>query len=129
MRIDHLAVWSEDIERLRVFYQAYFGAQAGEKYTNQRTGFQSYFLTFEGGSRLEIMQMPGIPRSLDDPQAQATGLAHFAVATGSEGAVDALTARLAADGYTVAGQPRRTGDGYYESVVFDPDHNRIEITV
>lgn len=127
MRIEHLAVWSEDIERLRAFYETYFAAHAGEKYANQKTGFQSYFLSFGGGPRLEIMQAPGV-QPADDRMARITGLAHFAVAVGSEAAVDELTARLARDGFTVASQPRHTGDGYYESVVLDPDRNQVEIT-
>jgi lactoylglutathione lyase len=55
------------------------------------------------------------------------GLAHFALSVGSERRVDELTQRLAHDGYPVLDGPRRTGDGYYESVVLDPDGNRVEI--
>jgi len=128
LRIEHLAVWSEDIERLRAFYETYFAARAGKKYTNPNTGFQSYFLSFADGPRLEIMQAPDVLPAGPYANNRITGLAHFAVAVGSEAAVDALTARLAADGFTVAGTPRRTGDGYYESVILDPDQNRVEIT-
>lgn len=128
MRIEHLAVWSEDIERLRAFYETYFAARAGEKYTNPKTGFQSYFLSFADGPRLEIMQGPDVLPAGPGAQNRATGLAHFAVAVGSEAAVDALTERLTAAGFTVAGAPRRTGDGYYESVILDPDQNKVEIT-
>ncbi len=128
MKIEHVAVWTRDLERLRAFYETYFNAQAGAKYTNPNKGFESYFLSFECGARMEIMQMAGIPETRDDPYTQATGLIHVAFALGSEEGVDALTARLAGDGYPVVSQPRRTGDGYYESAVLDPDGNRLEIT-
>src|SRR4030095_16093398 len=117
MKIEHIAIWTRDIERLRAFYQKYFRATAGQKYVNSRNQFASYFLTFASGPRLELMQMPSIPDSLDSAEAQFTGLIHFAISTGSEQEVDALTARLAADGFRIMDQPRRTGDGYYESVV------------
>ncbi|RYC71675.1 VOC family protein [Spirosoma sordidisoli] len=128
MRIDHLAIWVLDLESMRTFYETYFGATSNDTYRNARTGFSSYFLSFDSGARLELMQMPGIPYSQNDPFEQALGLIHFAISVGSEAAVDALTERLRADGYAVVGEPRRTGDGYYESVVLDPEQNRIEIT-
>ena len=115
MRIEHVAVWTRDLERSRAFYERWLGARAGTRY--ERPGFASYFLSFESGARLELMQGDG-----------SGGGAHFAVALGSERAVDELTAALAADGVPVLDGPRRTGDGYYESVVLDPDGNRIEIT-
>ncbi|MGF7215196.1 lactoylglutathione lyase [Spirosoma lacussanchae] len=129
MRIDHVAIWVLDLESMRTFYETYFGATSNDMYRNARTGFSSYFLSFDSGVRLELMQRPGIPYSQNDPFQQALGLIHFAISVGSEAAVDALTERLRADGYAVVGEPRRTGDGYYESVVFDPEQNRIEITV
>lgn len=129
MHIEHLALWTRDLERMRTFYEIYFGATANNKYTNASKGFSSYFMSFpDGGPRLELMQMPGIPDSQNDPMAQFSGLVHFAVSVGDEAAVNALTERLRADGYPVVSEPRRTGDGYYESVVFDPENNRIEIT-
>ncbi len=130
MRIEHLALWVRDLESMRAFYETYFEATANEKYTNTTKGFSSYFLSFpQGGPRLEIMQMAGIPTSQNDAVAQFMGLVHFAISVGSEAQVNALTERLRADGFPVLGEPRRTGDGYYESVVFDPEQNRIEITV
>ena len=129
MRIEHVAIWTRELERLRAFYERWFGARAGERYENASTGFSSYFLELGSGARLELMAMDSIPDSLADPLAQATGLIHFAVSLGSEAAVDELTAQLAADGVPVLDGPRRTGDGYYESVVLDPDGNRIELTV
>jgi lactoylglutathione lyase len=129
MRIEHVAIWTHDLERLRAFYEDYFGAAAGAFYANPQTGFSSYFLSFEDGARLEIMHMPGIPASQDDVTRQFTGYIHLAMSVGSAEAVDALTNRLRDDGYRILSAPRTTGDGYYESVVLDPDGNRVEITV
>jgi lactoylglutathione lyase len=129
MRIEHVAVWTHDVERLREFYERYFGATAGPAYENPEHRFRSYFLSFSDGARLELMQMPGIPATLDDPVRQFTGFIHIAVSVGTEAAVDRLTERLRADGHPVLDGPRRTGDGYYESTVQDPDGNRIELTV
>ena len=129
MRIEHAAIWTSDLERLRAFYERYFGGRAGERYDNPGTRFSSYFVEFGQGSRLELMAMPSIPASRDDPIAQASGLAHLAFALGSESAVDELSRRLAADGHPLLDGPRRTGDGYYEATILDPDGNRIELTV
>lgn len=128
MRIEHFAIWTEDLERLKDFYQTYFGAQAGLKYINTAKQYESYFLQFESGARLELMFLPDIPTTKNDPIAQFTGYIHLAISVGSEAEVDDLTNRLRADGNVVLDGPRRTGDGYYESVVLDPDENRIEIT-
>ena len=111
---------------MREFYERYFGATAGSRYENPRKQFLSYFLTFDGGARLELMQSPTVAEG--NMQELKSGLAHVAVAIGSEQAVDVLTIKLREDGYAVLDGPRRTGDGYYESVVLDPDGNRIEIT-
>lgn len=129
MWIEHVALWTHDLERLRAFYETYFGASTGRKYANPAHQFESYFLSFASGARLELMQMPAIPASQNNLETQFTGFIHLAFAVGSETEVDALTDRLQQDGYRVVDCPRRTGDGYYESVVFDPDGNRIEITV
>jgi len=126
MRIDHIALWTHDLERLRAFYELYFGAVAGPRYQNPHKQFSSYFLRFDSGARVELMQRPALGLAANGP---AAGYAHLAVAVGSESGVDQLTARLARDGYAVLDGPRRTGDGYYESVVADPDGNHIEITV
>ncbi|GAB3889296.1 VOC family protein [Spirosoma agri] len=129
MHIEHIALWVRDLERMRTFYETYFGAVANEKYTNTTKQFSSYFLTFpDGGSRLELMQMPGVPNTKNDAFAQFTGLIHIAICVGSEASVNALTERLRTDGYPIVGEPRRTGDGYYESVVLDPELNRLELT-
>jgi lactoylglutathione lyase len=127
MRIEHVALWTRDLEGLRTFYERYFGATAGARYHNPKKQFQSCFLSFHGGARLELMHSPQI---VEAGRAEShCGYAHVAVALGSQEAVDVLTARLRADGYPVLDGPRRTGDGYYESVVLDPDGNRIELTI
>jgi lactoylglutathione lyase len=128
MKIDHLALWTFDLERSRLFYEKYFEAKADDKYINPKKEFESYFLSFKDGCRLEIMQMPGVI-PLDRRQKQHTGLIHFAVSVGDKVSVDALTEKLRKDGHEIVGEPRTTGDGYYESVVLDPDGNRIEITI
>lgn len=129
MKIEHVAIWTFGLERLKLFYETYFRAKAGEKYVNEKKGFESYFLDFGDGCRLEIMQMPGIPLSANDSYKQFTGLIHIAIAVGDREKVDHLTETLRKDGYEVIGEPRTTGDGYYESVILDPDGNRIEITI
>jgi lactoylglutathione lyase len=129
VRLDHAAVWTTDIERLRDFYVRWFGATAGARYANPRKAFESYFLTFPGGgARLELMAVPDLAPNAASPVPRA-GYAHIALAVGSEAAVDALAESLRNAGLTVADGPRRTGDGYYECVVLDPDGNRVEITV
>jgi lactoylglutathione lyase len=129
LKIEHIAVWTRDLDRLVAFYQIYFDAAVGAEYLNPKRQFRSRFLTFASGARLELMSMPGIPESLGDPRHQFTGYIHLAVSVGSENGVDELTHRLREAGYPVLDGPRRTGDGYYESAVLDPDGNRIEITV
>ncbi len=126
MHIKHAALWTTDLQRLIAFYVKYFEATAGPRYFNPRRQFESCFLSFASGARLELMSVPELAGLAEAPR---VGLAHLAFATGSEAQVDALTARLRSDGYQVLDGPRRTGDGYYESVVLDPDGNRVEITV
>ncbi len=128
MRIDHLAVWTSDIDRCVAFYATYFGATAGARYQNAAKGFESCFLSFSSGARFEVMSTITLKPVVIEPGAQRMGLTHFAIAAGSDSAVDALTERLRADGFPILDGPRRTGDGYYESVTLDPDGNRIEIT-
>ena len=128
MRIEHVAVWAADIELLRAFYIKYFGFKCGNKYSNPAKGFMSYFLySGEADVRLELMQ--GVGKEAAENRANLMGLAHLAIAVGSEDSVDALTEQLRTDGYAILSEPRVTGDGYYESVVADPEGNCIEITV
>ena len=126
MRIEHAAIYVNDIEAEKEFFTRYFGASAGEMYHNKNTGFRSYFLSFDGGARLELMTAPEL-RDMDKLPLR-TGFAHLAFSAGSRNEVDALTERLRADGCAVVSGPRVTGDGYYESCVLDAEGNRIEIT-
>ena len=124
MRLEHVAIYTHDLERLRSFYEKYFGGRSNQKYHNTKTGLQTYFLSFAGGARLEIMMRPDIDSKMNG---QTTGFAHLAFSAGCSEAVDALTKRLMDDGYTLKSAPRTTGDGYYESCVLDPDGNEVEI--
>ena len=127
--IEHIALWTEDIERLANFYAEYFGASVGSKYVNSSKGFESQFLIFQSGARLELMKTSTLRPVAYEPGAQRMGMTHLALSLGSESRVDELTARLRAAGFSVDEGPRRTGDGYYESVILDPDGNRLELTV
>jgi len=128
MKIEHVAIYTKDLEALRAFYTKYFQATSNDLYVNPRKRFHSYFLSFSGGARLELMQMESIPDSLNDPIAQATGIIHIAFSVGSRTDVDRMSERLRDDGFQILDGPRQTGDGYYECAFLDPDGNRIEIT-
>ncbi|MFP3593152.1 VOC family protein [Chryseobacterium sp. SIMBA_038] len=127
MKIEHIAIWVRDLEKIKEFYQKYFGATSNEKYHNPVKNFESYFLSFENGSRLEIMTRPDIQEGNNSFDAQKFGIVHLAFSTGSNEKVDTLTETLRNDGYEVVGEPRTSGDGYYESVILDPENNIIEI--
>lgn len=127
MKIEHIALYVNDLEGARKFFMKYLGAQSNDGYHNPRTNFRSYFLSFDDGARLEIMnkpEMPDLPKDL-----ARTGYAHIAFSVGSKEKVDALTAQLKADGYEVISGSRTTGDGYYESCIVAIEGNQIEITV
>ena len=127
MRIEHIAMYVNDLEAARDFFVRYFNAISNDGYHNKTTDFRSYFLTFDGGARLEIMNKPGME---DGGKAlNRTGYIHIAFSVGSKEAVNDLTARLKADGYEVISGPRTTGDGYYESCIIGIEGNQIEITV
>ncbi len=128
MEIEHVAIWTRDLKGLKTFYEAYFQAKAGVKYSNPATGLESYFLTFPAGARIELMCLPSLVHQADAQEAPWTGYAHLAFSVGSREAVDTLTARLRADGHRVLDNPRYTGDGYYEASALDPDGNRLELT-
>jgi lactoylglutathione lyase len=127
IRIEHVALWTGDLGRCKAFYTGYFGATAGEDYVNSAKGFRSCFLSFAEGARIEVMATTTLSPVALEPGAQRMGLTHFAIAVGSTMRVDALTNQLRQDGFAILDGPRRTGDGYYESVVLDPDGNRVEI--
>lgn len=128
MKIDHLAIWCDDLEIMRDFYTTYFGCTANNKYTNSVKQFNSYFLSFPDSScRIELMSRPIIT---DEPSSRGfvKGMAHFDIEVGTQQQVDTLVATLVNDGYTIASQPRTTGDGYYEAAVLDPEGNYIELS-
>ena len=127
MHIEHIAIWTKQLENLKDFYVKYFKATSNEKYNNNKNGFSSYFLSFEDGCRIEIMEKATIPLSTNNVYDEFTGLIHFAISVGSEKMVDSMTEIFRADGFEIVSEPRTTGDGYYESVILDPDKNRIEI--
>ena len=128
MKIDHLAIWVAELEGMKDFYERYFGAIAGEKYHNPNKNFTSYFLDFGSQGRVELMHRPEVLKKLGAAK-EYLGLTHFAIGVGSKEKVDQLTEQLRKDRFEIVGEPRTTGDGYYESVVLDPEGNRVEITV
>lgn len=126
MRIEHAAIYCNDLEGAKNFFVKYFGAKSNELYHNPKTNFKSYFLTFDDGARLEIMTKPELD---DEPKSlKRTGFIHLAFSVGSKDKVDELTAKLKSDGYKVISGPRTTGDGYYESCILAFEDNQIEIT-
>nr|WP_297336926.1 VOC family protein [Algoriphagus sp.] len=128
MKIEHIALWVKNLELMKEFYCTYFGFEAGDKYQNQAKGFTSYFLRKPDGPRLELMHRNDIPVYFGE-RGEKMGLAHFAISLGSTQEVDHITANFEQNGIAVLGQPRWTGDGYYESVIEDPEGNWIELTV
>lgn len=127
MKIDHIALYVSDLERMRTFYTTYFGGISNTQYHNPKTGLRTYFLSFQDGSRLELMSRPELEDSAN--RIFRLGLIHLAFAVGSRDSVDSLTTQLKLDGYTILSEPRTTGDGYYESCILDPEDNQVEITV
>lgn len=128
IHLNHLALWTKDLEKAKDFYVTYFDMACGAKYHNATKGFTSYFLSFKDSDvRIELMHRPDILEH-DGKKGMTNGLAHFAISVGSKERVDALTERLRADNFTIESEPRTTGDGYYESVVLDTEGNLIEIT-
>lgn len=127
MKIEHIAMYVNDLEGAREFFERYMGAISNNLYHNEKTGFKSYFLTFGDGARLEIMSKPDMDDA--DKSLQRTGFIHIAFSVGSKEKVDSLTAQMKKDGYEILSGPRTTGDGYYESCVVAIEGNQIEITV
>jgi lactoylglutathione lyase len=128
MKLEHIAIWTDNIELLRNYYVSFFEGQSNEMYINPKTQFQSYFISFESGARLEIMSMPNIPENTNDTiNAQHKGIIHIAFSVATKQEVDAKAALLQANGFELLNGPRVTGDGYYEFVTLDPDMNRLEV--
>lgn len=128
MKIEHIAMYVNDLEGTRKFFEQYMGAISNNLYHNEKTGFKSYFLSFGDGARLEIMNKPD---DMDDASKSLgrTGFIHIAFSVGSKEKVDLLTAQMKNDGYEIISGPRTTGDGYYESCIVAIEGNQIEITV
>ena len=127
MKIEHIAMYVTDLERTKEFFEKYFGARSNNGYHNPTTDFRSYFLSFDDGARIEIMNKP----EMDDASKSITrtGFIHIAFSVGSKERVDELTAQMKKDGYEVISGPRMTGDGDYESCIIGVEGNQIEITV
>ena len=126
MRIEHIAMYVKDLEAARDFFVRFLGGKSNEGYHNKTTDFRSYFISFDSGARLEIMNKPGMEDH--EKPLNRTGYTHIAFSVGSKERVDELTDRLRSAGYEVASGPRTTGDGYYESCVIAIEGNQIEIT-
>lgn len=127
MKIEHIAMYVNELEKAKDFFIKYFGANANTGYHNVKTDFRSYFLSFEDGARLELMNKPAM--SDEEKGLQRTGYIHIAFSVGSKEKVEELTASMKADGYEVISGPRTTGDGYYESCIIGIEGNQIELTV
>lgn len=124
MKIHHIAIWTFRLEELREFYIRYFNGTSNEKYINPKKGFESYFIYFDDGSALELMSRTDVQNT--PIEENKLGLTHFALSFQSKEDVLRTTEQLRSDGYTIAGEPRTSGDGYFESVILDPDGNRVE---
>lgn len=124
MHLEHVAIWTKDLEKIRIFYEKYFDVECSELYYNKKTKFQSYFLSFDSGSRLEITTK----KHLSDRSVDSLGYAHIAISVGSKKDVDSFVEKLVEEDYPLLNGPRTTGDGYYEAVIQDPEGNLIELT-
>lgn len=132
MKLEHVAIWTHQLEKLKEFYVRYFDAIPNDKYTSEKDSmgrFESYFLSFDMGARLELMKLPAIPYGGGAGGYESTGLTHIAFSVKTREKLESLYACLKNDGVAIVGEPRVTGDGYYEACVLDPDGNRVEITV
>jgi len=129
MTLEHVAIWTDNLEQLKEYYTKYFGGTANNKYINPQKQFESYFIMFEPGARLELMRKPAIPVNRNDTvAAQHKGIIHLAFGVETMQEVDEKAKQLQEDGFAVLSGPRRTGDGYYEFETLDPDNNRLEVT-
>lgn len=129
MTLEHVAIWTDNLERLKDYYVRYFEGTANDRYLNETKQFESYFLTFASGARLELMKMPGVPANANDTAGkQHRGIIHLAFGVNTRAEVDAKANELRAAGFSILSGPRVTGDGYYEFETLDPDNNRLEVT-
>lgn len=129
MTIDHVAIWTTSLEPLKDYYVKYFNGQANEKYTNKEKLFESYFISFDSGARLELMKIPDILQNLNARiDKRHPGLTHLAFCVDSMEKVTEKARELENDGFKIIRQPRKTGDGYWEFETLDPDNNRIEVS-
>src|SRR4051812_27208007 len=129
MTLEHVAIWTNQLEVLKDYYVKYFDGQPNQKYSNEKKGFHSYFITFKSGARLELMTMPNIPLNKNDTaKEQHEGIIHLAFGAGTKEEVDRKAEELRAAGLPILSGPRKTGDGYYEFETLDPDDNRLEVT-
>lgn len=124
MKLHHIAIWTFRLEELKEFYTRFFGGKSNEKYVNPKKGFESYFISFDEGPSLELMSRPDVQNTLVEEN--RIGLTHLAFTFPSQAEVLRFTEEMRSEGYPIAGEPRTSGDGYFESVVLDPDGNRIE---
>ncbi len=129
MTLEHVAIWTNQLEELKDFYVKYFDGQANDKYRNDKKQFESYFITFKSGARLELMTKPNVLANANDTiQAQYTGIIHLAFGVDTLQEVDKKAGELQEAGFKILSGPRVTGDGYYEFETLDPDNNRLEVT-
>ena len=129
MTLEHVAIWTDHLDELKNYYCKYFGGIPNSKYTNETKQFQSYFLTFRSGARLELMSMPNIPGNTNDRIVkQHKGIIHLAFGVDSMTEVDQKAIELREAGFSILSGPRKTGGGYYEFETLDPDNNRLEVT-
>ncbi|MDT2755221.1 VOC family protein [Enterococcus pseudoavium] len=124
MHIEHVAIWTKDLEKMKEFYEKYFNVTSSALYHNQKTGFRSYFLSFDTGSRLELTSK----QHLSNRVADSLGYTHIAISLGSKEAVDSYVEKFLDAGLPLLNGPRTTGDGYYETVIQDPEGNLLELT-
>ena len=128
MKIDHVAIWTSSLEKMKDYYINFLNGRRNEKYFNPLTLFESYFISFESGSRLELMSKPGIPENLNDPvDKQYLGIIHLSFEVETMEMVEAKARELSDEGFKILRGPRKTGDGYYEFETLDPDGNRLEV--
>ena len=129
IKLEHIAIWTRQLEVLKDYYEKYFDGRSNDKYENRNNEFESYFISFDSGARLELMRMPNIPENNNDTvENQHLGIIHMAFGVDSPAEVDAKAEQLKKDGFKILSGPRKTGDGYYEFETLDPDNNRLEVT-